>query len=259
MDREGILDRLKRSDMVLVGIGEAFDGTKYLQESQRYGEGCELLKEAELSWMLPGWKEYCLERLQDDKIEAALTGLENLLAGKNSFLVSVSTNRRIVRNLRAVMPCGSTDRKQCPNGCSEMPAEVTGEEQERIREAFRTLWEGRMPKKEPWLGICGECGSAYTFNSVYSDHYNEKGYSDQWELYTKWLQGTLHHNLLILELGVGMKFPTVIRWPFEKTAYLNQKAYLCRVNEHLYYLPPELVQRGCGISEDAVEWIAGGQ
>ena len=46
--------------------------------------------------------------------------------------------------------------------------------------------------------------------------------TDSWETYTKWLQGTLNRNLVILELGVGMELPQLIRFPFEKVAYFNQ-------------------------------------
>ena len=37
--------------------------------------------------------------------------------------------------------------------------------------------------------------------------------TDSWETYTKWLQGTLNRNLVILELGVGMELPQLIRFP----------------------------------------------
>ena len=83
----------------------------------------------------------------------------------------------------------------------------------------------------------------------------EAGYLEQWRLYTKWLQGTLNHKLFVLELGVGMRFPSVIRWPFEKVAFFNQKAYLCRVHEKLYQLTKELAEKGCGISKNAIDWL----
>lgn len=257
MDGKAILEQLNRADMVLVGLGEVFDGTGCLKQSERYVHGCKLLKETGLDWLLPGWKEYCLEQLGDSSIDKALGKLQTVLAEKNHFIVSVSTHSKIGEGRRVVMPCGSAGRKQCSEDCEKMLSEVTDTDQESLWRGFSELWEGRRPKEEPWLGVCGNCGAVYTFNTIYSDHYNEKGYSDQWKLYTKWLQGTLHHSLVILELGVGMSFPSVIRWPFEKTAFLNQKAYLYRVNENLYQLAEELAGKGQGISEDAVDWIAG--
>ena len=71
----------------------------------------------------------------------------------------------------------------------------------------------------------------------------------------KWLQGTLNRKLFILELGVGMRFPTVIRWPFEKAAFYNKRACFCRVNEKLYHLTEELAEKGWGISQNAIDWL----
>lgn len=92
-------------------------------------------------------------------------------------------------------------------------------------------------------------------NTIYAESYNEAGYIEQWQIYTKWLQGTLNRKLLVLELGVGMQFPSVIRWPFEKVAFFNNKASFVRVNERLYQLTAELASKGVGISQNAIEWI----
>ena len=92
-------------------------------------------------------------------------------------------------------------------------------------------------------------------NTVHTDDYDEKGYLEQWQLYTKWLQGTLNKNLTVVELGVGMRYPTVIRWPFEKIVFFNKKARLVRVNESLYQLTEELSGKGCGIPRNGVEWL----
>ena len=69
--------------------------------------------------------------------------------------------------------------------------------------------------------------------------------TDSWE--TKWLQGTLNRNLVILELGVGMELPQLIRFPFEKVAYFNQKSCLYRVHSHLYQMTEEIKERGYSV------------
>lgn len=71
--------------------------------------------------------------------------------------------------------------------------------------------------------------------------------ADSWEIYTKWLQGTLNRNLVILELGVGMELPQLIRFPFEKVAYFNQKSCLYRVHSHLYQMTEEIKERGYSV------------
>ena len=78
-----------------------------------------------------------------------------------------------------------------------------------------------------------------------------------WDKYTKWLQGTLNRNVLILELGVGLKYPGVIRFPFEKAAYFNKKADFIRVHGRLYQMTEELGDKGISIAQNAVAFLAG--
>ena len=78
-----------------------------------------------------------------------------------------------------------------------------------------------------------------------------------WDKYTKWLQGTLNRNVLILELGVGLKYPRVIRFPFEKAAYFNKKADFIRVHGRLYQMTEELGDKGISIAQNAVAFLAG--
>ena len=78
---------------------------------------------------------------------------------------------------------------------------------------------------------------------------------EKWQLYTEWLQGSLNHKLIILELGVSLRFPSVIRWPFEKIAFFNNKASIYRINEKLYQMTEELSGKGIGIAQNAIDWI----
>lgn len=262
-----ILEKMKESDMVLVGLGEDFDNVKVLRQNAEYGRGCELLKEAECSWLIPAWNAFCMEEAGECKDINAIKRLRGVLAGKNYFAVSVSVNSRIIHAFaeqngdgtqeaqRLVTPCGSSVKKQCCAGCKSVLTQLTEEDGERLQKAFRKLKEGSFSDEYPLTGTCPECGSPYVLNNIYADHYNEEGYLEQWQRYTKWLQGTLNHRLTILELGVGMRFPTVIRWPFEKVAFFNEKAYFCRVNEKLYQLTKELSEKGCGIAKNAIDWL----
>ena len=46
----------------------------------------------------------------------------------------------------------------------------------------------------------------------------------QWDLYNKWLSATLNKKLMLIELGEGFLIPNLIRWPFEKVTFINQKS-----------------------------------
>lgn len=260
METEEILVKIREADMILVGLGEDFDDGRHLHGYAEYVQGRELLRESGCHWLLPAWKEYCLDRLGDESVTVTLQNLAGLLEGKNYFVVSTATNRCIAeipwKQNRVVMPCGNTKKKQCAKGCEHVLEAVTETDRQLIKQFFDRLFAGDfIAGSMPELGRCSECGGIMVFNTVYAENYNESGYMEGWQLYTKWLQGTLNRKLVVLELGVGMQFPSVIRWPFEKVAYFNKKADFVRVNERLYQLTEELSGKGCGIPQNAIDWL----
>lgn len=76
-----------------------------------------------------------------------------------------------------------------------------------------------------------------------------------WNNYLLWLSCTLNKKLLILELGVLLGAPQVIRWPFEKTTMLNNKAYMIRVNESLPNITPDIAGKAQSIAMNAFDFM----
>ena len=117
----------------------------------------------------------------------------------------------------------------------------------------------------------GNIGDDSSFSSIFFDgkqlylnqkrqeyskiKYNEKSYIKTWEDYMAFLSRTLNSNLLILELGVGLEYPTVVRWPFEKVTFINKKAHLVRVHEKLYHHTPEIENKTDSIQMNSVDYI----
>lgn len=260
METEEILAGIRDSDMVLVGLGEDFDDILRLRDLSEYKRGKEWLQETGYFWLIPAWNEYCSAELQEDIVSPALKKLAGLLDGKNYFAVSTATDSRVAaaswKSERMVMPCGTAFRKQCAEGCGQILENVTAAEQAMLKDFFKVLYKGEpAPDKMTGLGRCSQCGASLILNNIYAEKYNEQGYLEQWTRYTKWLQGTLNRRLTVLELGVGMQFPSVIRWPFEKIAFFNNKAFFVRVHEKLYQLTEELAGKGCGIPKNAIDWL----
>ncbi len=76
---------------------------------------------------------------------------------------------------------------------------------------------------------------------------------ENWNDYMKWLGFTLNRHLLILELGEGFANPMVIRFPFEKTAFLNQKSKMYRVHPTLPQVTAEISERGTAVYLDPLD------
>ena len=76
---------------------------------------------------------------------------------------------------------------------------------------------------------------------------------ENWKDYMKWLGFTLNRHLLVLELGAGFANPMLIRFPFEKTVFLNQKSKMYRVHPLLPQVTAEIGERGTAVQADPLE------
>lgn len=254
------LDELKKdvceSDMVLVGVGEEFElDWKAMESIAPYDKWIqEVSKKKETQWLFPYFRAHYAFSCHDEKREKAYEVLSELLKDKNYFIVSLCTDGLLGvmewKENRVVSPCGGYTKMQCVDCPGELmdAAETVEQVIEECREKAGCLEEVKKP-------VCGKCGSVLFFNNIYTENYDESGYLPVWEIYMKWLQGTLNKKLCLLELGVGMKFPSVIRWPFEKTAFFNQKAVLYRVHSRLYQMSEELKGKGFAIEADPIEFL----
>ena len=79
---------------------------------------------------------------------------------------------------------------------------------------------------------------------------------EEWETYLRWLSFTLNKRTLLVELGEDLLHPNMIRWPFERAAGLNEKAYLYRINQKLPQITEELAGRAVAVRLDSVEFFS---
>lgn len=101
-------------------------------------------------------------------------------------------------------PCGDWTKKQCPDGCEEGIQTVTEADEEQLQESFKKLQTNGF--SVPDLGKCPKCGKKLVLNNVYAGRYDEKGYLKTWTEYQNWLQNTLNHKMVLLEMGRGTVF-----------------------------------------------------
>lgn len=227
---KNILEKIADAELVLVGIGEEFEiNNSEIQKN--------------------GGEKAVIKRKQ------AYRQLRELIKDKNYFIVTLCMDGLVqeaeLDAKRIVEPCGSLYRLQCSHKCS---ADIYEPDQQLILK-IREFIEGKCEEKDIGLSLCPKCGAPLAFNTIQTENYAEEGYLDRWQTYNKWLQGTVNRKLCILELGVGMRFPTVIRWPFEKVVLLNQKASLFRVHSRLYQTTEEIKERSSGIQFDPFEFL----
>lgn len=258
--QEEIRQSIADAQMVLVGIGTEF--AQNLEDMESDSFYAPLLKQLEQEAHAEQIKQYLqfhyIRRHPDERIIQAYEKLAELLEGKNYFIVSLCTDDLIYRSglnpERIVTPCGGFRAMQCGKEC------VTDQEplvtDEKVMEALlESIDQCSADINEIDFPVCAECAQPLWFNRISTPDYREEGYLPQWQLYTKWLQGTLNRTLCILELGVGMEFAQVIRFPFEKVGFFNQKAHFYRVHSRLYQLTEELKDRGMPVAQNPVEFL----
>lgn len=230
MTSQELTEKIDAADMVLVGIGEAF---ALPIENDSYAKGAE------------------------EERRAAYTALFRALEGKNYFVITLCTDGLIAEagldERKLTDPCGSLLRLQCSQKCTEeimVPDDI-------LREQILSMRRGETSRGETQekLPICSHCGAPMAWNTIETENYAEEGYLDSWSRYKLWLQGTVNRKVLLLELGAGMKFPTVIRWPFEKIVYFNRKSELIRVNDKLYQTTEEIKDRSIGVNANPISFL----
>ena len=257
-DDRSLFDKIEKADRVFVGIGSELQITlaelennsifrKKKEELSNYRYGEEFY---------PYLIKYFLNTkdIQQEKLDL-YNRLYNKISKKDFFIVSLCTDDTIFSSNiamdRVVAPCGGYRKLQCTNGCSDDLIDIESK--------FWKIFSGWINDGESIESIilpkCTKCSSQLVFNQVGVKKYIENDYLPQWEKYTKWLQSTINRSLVILELGVGMEIPSVIRWPMEKVAFYNQKSVFYRVHEKLYQLPDNLDSRGFSVNMSALDFI----
>lgn len=249
--------KIQEAELVLVGIGEEcqYDWSALLQDG-RYQE---IEKETEgderYAWIVPFLQKMILQRGRDERWDRAYQTLREMLFGKNYFIVSLCLDDYLYGagfdESKIVSPCGGFRMMQCNKNCagklSDMP--------EKDYEAVLRYYRGEEPLVSLEEPVCELCGEKLRFNQLGVERYAQEGYLEQWNRYTKWLQGTVNKKLCILELGAGMAYPGIVRFPFEKVAYYNQKAFMYRVHPHLFQLGEEIADRGQAVADDPIDFL----
>lgn len=240
----GLMERMDSCRKVLVGLGEEWNHLPKEQAQEAYAALYRLLKDKDyfIITMATDGQIFDTELgsqtetvVSTDQVHAepvSCSADEKTLEAMDRIFPAPEV-KKDSRWQRIVAPCGNETWRQCSEGCT------------------KDIWEpGEIPDD-----ICPHCGAPLTGNTVDAEPYIEEGYLPQWNRYTRWLTGTLNLETLILELGVGFSKPGVIRFPFEKTAFFNQKSCLYRVNKKLPQVTEELKERAVSVAESSVDWV----
>lgn len=91
-------------------------------------------------------------------------------------------------------------------------------------------------------------------NLIKEDFEAESG-EKKWNLYNSWLMATMKKNLLIIELGVGFQNPNMIRWPFERIAFIGNGAHLIRIHRMFSQVDEQVKDKSESIACNSLEFL----
>lgn len=252
-----LMENLEEAQVVLVGIGEEFN--ENFEDIGKFPVLMSALEEVDinptLEWTVPFLEKCYIERHNEGRIVDAYRQLYELIKNKDYFVVTTCIDGNISKidfdKERVVEPCGNYKMLQCSERCSDALSsaeDFTGLVQQALLDGV-----GLDSLERP---VCPLCGKPLEFNNILcKGGYVEEGYKQQWGKYMGWLQHTLNKKLCVLELGVGMNLPSIIRWPFEKVAFYNEQASFFRINEQLYHMTKELENKGVSIMVNAIDFL----
>ena len=265
MEKE-LSELIGNADQCIIGLGSEWNWVNSgISKDSRYDQIIEYCKHEGNQWLLPIVEYEFAYYNNDNRIEEAYKGLRKLLGDKKYFLVSdLFLQDALLYGFdidRVVYPCGNYMYLQTANDKDElMEAQKIPEYMELVDSIHKIITDldGNLGEESsfsrPFLS-----GRELYLNQKRTEYskivYNESAYKGRWDEYMQYLARTLNSNLLILELGVGLEHPTVVRWPFEKVAFINKKAHLVRVHEKLYHHTPEIGDKTDSIQMNSVDYI----
>lgn len=209
-----ICAELREADQILVGLGAGFPaaaGIKALPLNQQQTK--------EQYWQF--WMPYIKEQRLNKNVPVLYQQLAVLLEGTNYFIIDSNPDGFLQRSgldlSRIYKAQGDMARLQCSQNCK------------------KESWIGKqyfdqLQLNSDYLPQCPYCGAPLIMN-VYTDkNFCDAPYRDKNQDYFRFINGSSHCRLAVLEIGVGYTMPELIRFPFEQIVMNHRQAKLIRIN-----------------------------
>jgi NAD-dependent SIR2 family protein deacetylase len=269
-------ERLDSSDKILIGAGaglSAAAGLSYLDEdlfkqfqpemaARGYHYPYELFQHENDGWPQAREWAYLIRHIHFVRYVFPAAELYKkllkIVEARDFFVVTSNCDRQLMRTgfpmSRVFEAQGSYDRLRCTGRCTRETWEIKPYIDKLLplinSETFMISDENAIP-------YCPYCGAP-----LYTAFRAFEGYKNEERRYNDWIENAIGKTLCIIELGVGLNTPGVIRRPFEQLAYVHTNAHLFRINKeykewpgHGGYcmVPEQLKGRATSMPYDAKE------
>jgi hypothetical protein len=133
--------------------------------------------------------------------------------------------------------------------CSVPCHTATYDNEELIRRMVAEQKNMRIPSE--LIPHCPKCGKPMTMNLRADDKFvQDKGWEAACKQYEEFIANHKSGNILLLELGVGMNTPVIIKYPFWRFTLQNKEAHFVCINFGEAYCPKEIEKQSICINDD---------
>ena len=171
------------------------------------------------------------------------------VTGKDYFIITTNVDHQIQKagfdKERLFYTQGDYGLFQCSVSCHQQ----TYDNFEIVRQMVDEQKDMKIPSS--LVPHCPVCGKPMTTNLRVDDRFvQDEGWYAAATRYNDFLKRHEDRHILFLELGVGMNTPVIIKYPFWKMTYQNEKAVYACVNFQNTYVPAEIKDRSICIRGD---------
>lgn len=266
----GRTDRLKRAleqaDLLLIGAGAGLSASagfeyagrrfqRYFGDfAQKYGfhdmytGGFYPYSTPEEYWAY--WSRYIFINRYQDPPKPVYDNLLRLAKEKDYFVLTTNVDHCFQKagfdKNRLFYTQGDYGLWQCSGPCRQQ----TYDNEEAVRRMAAEQREMKIPSE--LVPHCPHCGRPMTMNLRADDSFvQDQGWYRAARRYEAFLERCQGRRLLLLELGVGMNTPGIVKYPFWRMAAQNPQAFYVCLNQNRSFVPRQIADRSLCLERDA--------
>lgn len=195
------------------------------------------------------WSRHILVNRYDCPVGEPYRDLLELVKNKDYFVLTTNVDHQFQKagfdKHRLFYTQGDYGLFQCSKPCHDK----TYDNESTVRRMAAEQRDMQIPTE--LIPKCPVCGAPMTVNLRCDERFvQDDGWYAAADRYEDFLRRHADMSLLLLELGVGMNTPSIIKFPFWNKAAHNPNAIYACVNYKDAYCPDEIADRSICINED---------
>lgn len=258
------------ADAIIIGAGSGLSAScgltysgerfyKYFQDfidryemKDMYSAGFYPFKTQEEKWAY--WSRHIYYNRYDVSEGKTYIDLYNIIKDKNYFILTTNVDHQFqisgFESERIFATQGDYGNFQCAKACHKK----LYNNELQVREMIEKQKNCIIPKN--LVPRCPICGGNMEVNLRCDSYFVEDDlWNKSFKRYEEFLDENKKKKLLLIELGVGMNTPAIIKFPFWNMTYNYKNAFYVCVNKGEAYAPKEILTKSLCVNKDIAKVV----